>query len=284
MGNNPVNSIDPTGCENIGGSRMPRDGYQRMAAFHQAYQDWLNNGGKGQYGWSYGNGQTEQDPVNGSGGNGKVQFYVSDGKIVGVDSGEGWMSAGFKAVNNFIPQDGVGASLIKNGGEWGTLALAWEWTYDPILTPNPFKTSISYGKFKPYKPSSTEGKRYFEETWRLPDYKKGNDTRYPGINIYKDAQRGYTIPWEGIHVPNNASEAYIQHEYGHYLIYQLYGPEYYIHVIAKSGWSAIFNNNYEHMRISVELEATTIAHDFFGRHSLLNNNSWPTYYNLQIKK
>jgi RHS repeat-associated protein len=42
MGNNPVNSIDPTGCENIGGSRFPIDGFARMNAYHAEYNNWLD--------------------------------------------------------------------------------------------------------------------------------------------------------------------------------------------------------------------------------------------------
>ncbi|HEY9123011.1 MAG TPA: hypothetical protein VIO15_01645, partial [Bacteroidales bacterium] len=132
--------------------------------------------------------------------------------------------------------------------------------------------------------AGNSGGSMYGDVWSLPEYGKGNDPRYPGINIYRDATRGYTLPWEGIHVPENASEAYIQHEYGHYLQYRKWGPEYYAKVMAKSGWSAVFDTDYQHMRIPVELEATTMAHDFFGPNSYLNNNNWPTYYNLQINK
>lgn len=129
-----------------------------------------------------------------------------------------------------------------------------------------------------------EGERYFPNVSGLPDYSRGNDDRYPGINIYRlNIRRGYCLPWKGIYVPKTVSEAYVQHEYGHYLQYRQWGALYYSGVIVKSIWSVMrFNNDYRHMRIAVELEANTMAHDFFGRHSFLNNSAYPTYYNCML--
>lgn len=126
-------------------------------------------------------------------------------------------------------------------------------------------------------------KRYFPNVSGLPDYSKGNDERYPGINICRvNTRRGYCLPWRGIYVPKTASEAYVQHEYGHYLQYRHWGALYYYEVIIKSLWSVMcFNNDYRHMRIAVELEANTMAHDFFGPNSCLNNSAYPTYYNYK---
>jgi hypothetical protein len=120
---------------------------------------------------------------------------------------------------------------------------------------------------------------YFPDIHRLPDYTKGNDPDFPGINVYRvDIVRGYCLPWKGIYVPREASMAYIQHEYGHYLQYRLRGWNYYAKVMAQSGWSVISgNSNTKHLRIPVELEATTMAHEFFGRNSKLNTLVYPTY-------
>ncbi|MCK9220861.1 MAG: DUF2778 domain-containing protein [Bacteroidales bacterium] len=159
MGNNPVNSIDPTGCENIGGFRIPWDGYQRMAAFHQAYQDWLNNGGKGLFRWSYGDGKIEPDQVDVSGGNSKVQFYYHDGKIIAVDSGEGWLSDGFKAVNDFLPINVDGSKFQKAGGQWGYYECSYStcWIWDPVYQPIPIKTVEIIATFHLKSPNSTGG-------------------------------------------------------------------------------------------------------------------------------
>lgn len=121
--------------------------------------------------------------------------------------------------------------------------------------------------------------KYFPEIQRLPDYTKGNDPDFPGINVFRvDIARGYCLPWKGIYVPREASLGYIQHEYGHYLQYRLRGWNYYAKVMVQSSWSVISgNSNAMHLRIPIELEATTMAHEFFGRNSKLNTSVYPTY-------
>jgi len=42
------------------------------------------------------------------------------------------------------------------------------------------------------------------------------------------------------------------------------------------------NSNYVHDRLSFELEATTLAHDFYGKNSVLNNYTFPTFYNFPV--
>ena len=37
-------------------------------------------------------------------------------------------------------------------------------------------------------------------------------------------------------------------------------------------------SSYEHDRMEIELEATTLAHNFYGQFSVLNNSSFPTFY------
>ncbi|MCK9203943.1 MAG: hypothetical protein M0P58_05820 [Bacteroidales bacterium] len=284
MGNNPVNSIDPTGCENRGGSRIPMDGYRRMAAFHKAYQDWLNNGGKGLYSWSYGHGQTEQDPVGGSGGNGKVQFYVCDGKLISVDSCEGWMSDGFKAVYGFVPQNEFGASLIRNGGEWGT--PAWEWTDDPCLTPNPFKTSISYGKYVSKAPRghAASGGDYFAYGTKYDPTAPVNYINSKNFNQYQNQYQGVSVSFDGgdrgyydwktktIHVKDNTAEYYLQHEYGHYVQNQVFGDDVFSNIYTRQSAISAFKETisfglYTHGTYWTEVSANRWAILHFGENS-----------------
>lgn len=36
--------------------------------------------------------------------------------------------------------------------------------------------------------------------------------------------------------------------------------------------------SFDHDRMEIELEATTLAHDFYGQFSVLNNSNFPTFY------
>ncbi len=110
------------------------------------------------------------------------------------------------------------------------------------------------------------------------------ESNFPGVKITRGKiKRGFFFPGLGIHVPQNASIAYIQHEYGHFLQFKEFGFLKYLDISAKSIKSAISNTNYNHLRTYVELDATTKAHNFFAEKSMLNNESWPTFYNYKIK-
>jgi hypothetical protein len=94
----------------------------------------------------------------------------------------------------------------------------------------------------------------------------------------------------GIFVNKNQTNvtAVIQHEYGHYLQFLKHGSDYtyYDRVIAiPSAWNLLWGaSNYEHDRMDIELEATTLAHDFYGKYSLMNNYQFPTFYTNPPKK
>jgi len=75
---------------------------------------------------------------------------------------------------------------------------------------------------------------------------------------------------------------YIQHEYGHYLQYKSRKLNF-VGYLVKIGIPSALNlllgaSSYHHDRMEIELEATTLAHDFYGQFSVLNNSSFPTFY------
>lgn len=100
-----------------------------------------------------------------------------------------------------------------------------------------------------------------------------------------DGGNSWSYPGLGIHVNKNERNltGYIQHEYGHYLQYLAHGSNlqwYDENVAFPSMWSILRgDDNYTHDRQSYELEATTLAHDFYGPNSVLNNYTFPTNYN-----
>jgi hypothetical protein len=113
-----------------------------------------------------------------------------------------------------------------------------------------------------------------------------HDPRFPGVEIHFDKGRefGFFFPGLGIHV-GRYNIAWIQHEYGHYLQDIKHGfLDYLLRVTKESAMDAakgqIGLSDYEtHSRLCVEIEANTLAHDFFGSNSQLNTEYYPTIYN-----
>jgi len=99
MGNNPVNSVDPTGCENIGGYRIPRDGFIRMIIAHGEYQSWLD----------------------GRIGRGTAGFYTDleeHGMYVGIGGGSGsGMSGGAPGIIATMVKTNFGGGIILVNGD-----------------------------------------------------------------------------------------------------------------------------------------------------------------------
>jgi len=102
---------------------------------------------------------------------------------------------------------------------------------------------------------------------------------------YIDGGNSWSYPGLGIYVNKNEQDltGYIQHEYRHYLQYLAYGSSlswYDNNVAIPSAWSILRgDDNYTHDRQSYKLEATTLAHDFYGSNSVLNNYTFSTNYN-----
>jgi hypothetical protein len=111
----------------------------------------------------------------------------------------------------------------------------------------------------------------------------------PGIKVYYiDGGNSWSYPGLGIHVNKNERNltGYIQHEYGHYLQYLKHGAslKWYNKFVAIPSMQSLQqgDSNYTHDRLSFELEATTLAHDFYGKNSVLNNYNFPTFYNFPM--
>jgi hypothetical protein len=104
----------------------------------------------------------------------------------------------------------------------------------------------------------------------------------PGITVYY-MNRGNSFALPGIGIFVNKHErlltGYIQHEYGHYLQYKSRNMNF-VSYLVKIGIPSALNlllgaSSYDHDRMEIELEATTLAHDFYGPFSELNNSSFP---------
>ena len=107
----------------------------------------------------------------------------------------------------------------------------------------------------------------------------------PGITVYYiNKGNSFALPGIGIFVNKHEPllTGYIQHEYGHYLQYKSKNMNfagYLVRIGIPSGLNLLWGaSTYEHDRMEIELEATTLAHDFYGQFSVLNNSSFPTFY------
>lgn len=105
----------------------------------------------------------------------------------------------------------------------------------------------------------------------------------PGITVYYlNKGNSFALPGIGIFVNKNESllTGYIQHEYGHYLQYKsrkMNFASYLIRIGIPSALNLLLGaSSYEHDRMEIELEATALAHNFYGQFSELNNSSFPT--------
>lgn len=107
----------------------------------------------------------------------------------------------------------------------------------------------------------------------------------PGIMVYYiNKGNSFALPGIGIFVNKHEPllTGYIQHEYGHYLQYKSRNMNFAGYLV-RIGFPSALNlllgaSAYDHDRMEIELEATTLAHDFYGQFSVLNNNSFPTFY------
>jgi len=118
-----------------------------------------------------------------------------------------------------------------------------------------------------------------QERWR--EHASGPlDT--PGIIVYY-IKKGNSFALPGIGIFVNKHEplltGYIQHEYGHYLQYKSRNMNfagYLVRIGIPSALNLLLGaSSYEHDRMEIELEATALAHNFYGRFSVLNNSSFP---------
>ena len=103
----------------------------------------------------------------------------------------------------------------------------------------------------------------------------------PGTSVHPWwPYNNWSYPGLGIFVGKDEPIATRQHEYGHYLQYQQIGIiQYTVGVAIPSALNLLGGaSNYEHDRQPYELRATTLAHDFYGPNSRVNNYNYPTYY------
>jgi hypothetical protein len=104
-------------------------------------------------------------------------------------------------------------------------------------------------------------------------------TETPGVTVSSSMTwfANWSYPGLGIHVAKGQPIGTIQHEYGHYLQYQQIGIlQYTFGVAIPSMWNLTFGTNHDYQ--PYELEATTLAHDFYGANSQVSNSNYPTYY------
>lgn len=106
----------------------------------------------------------------------------------------------------------------------------------------------------------------------------------PGITVYYiNKGNSFALPGIGIFVNKHEPllTGYIQHEYGHYLQYKSRNmnlASYLVRIGIPSALNLLLGaSSYEHDRMKIELEATALAHNFYGQFSVLNNSNFPTF-------
>jgi hypothetical protein len=104
-------------------------------------------------------------------------------------------------------------------------------------------------------------------------------TETPGMTVSHTMTwfANWSFPGLGIHVAKGQPIGTIQHEYGHYLQYQQIGIiQYTFGVALPSAWNLLFGTDHDYQ--PYELQATTMAQDFYQTNSQVGNSNYPNYY------